>query len=440
MRNQRSIRFAGGLCAAVVVVLVSGSSALGATLCVNPGGTGGCNATISAAVAAASAGDTIRVAKGTYYEEVVIGKPLSLIGEDGGTAVVDARGQGNGFNVDGYNNAGLNHVLISGFTVRNAERQGILVIDASFVTIANNTVAGNDKALVLANPPTCPGIPDYLKAGEDFDCGEGIHLTGVDHSTVSNNQVVNNAGGILLSDDTGPTQFNLIEENVVQNNPFDCGITIASHHFSLAPDPDWGGVSHNTITRNISSQNGLTTGEGAGVGLFAGPPGARTFGNVVTYNTLVGNGLPGLTMHSHVFNQNLNDNLIVGNHIAGNDGDPDAAPPDAPRVPTGIVVFSDTGAGAPPIMGTIILQNDIRNEGIDVKVATDGSVEVHFNSLFDSIGIANTGAVTAFGPAAVFGTENWWKCSGGPGANGCGDVSVGSGAGPVVTTPWLTKP
>jgi parallel beta-helix repeat protein len=391
-------------------------------------------------VAAASEGDTIRVAKGTYSEEVVIGKPLSLIGEDSGSVVVDAGGYGNGFNVDGYNNAGLNHVSVSGFTVKNADRQGILVINASFVTITDNIVTGNDKALVLGNPPTCPGIPDYLKAGEDFDCGEGIHLTGVDHSTVSNNQVTDNAGGILLSDDTGPTQFNLIAENVVQSNPFDCGITLASHHFSLDPDPEWKGVSHNTVTRNTSSQNGLASGEGAGVGLFAGPPGAKTFGNVVTYNTLVGNGLPGVTMHSHVFNQNLNDNQIVGNRIAGNNGDPDADPPGTPLVPTGIVVFSDTGAGAPPITGTVILQNEIKGEDIDVKVATDGSVDVHFNSLFDSVGIANTGTVTAFGPATVYATENWWKCSGGPGANGCGGVFVGPDAGAVLTAPWLTKP
>jgi hypothetical protein len=429
-----------GVCALFGAVLVTGSSASAATLCVNPGGKGGCKSTINAAVAAAGPGDTIFVGKGTYREDVVIGKSLSLIGEGEEKTIIDASGQNNGINVDGLNNAGLNHVTVRGFTVRNAGQQGILVANAAFVTIADNHVTHNDKNLVLGDPPTCTGIPAYFEAGEGFDCGEGIHLSGVEHSAVTSNVVEHNAGGILLSDDTGPTRFNLVSGNVVQENPFDCGITLASHHFAVTPDPGWGGVSHNTITKNTSTRNGLAVGEGAGVGLFTGPPGARTFGNVVTYNTLTNNGLPGVTMHSHTFNQYLNDNLIVGNHISGNDGDPDAAPEGAPRIPTGIVVFSDTAAGAPPILGTVILQNEIKGEEIDIKVSTDGSVDVHFNNLYDSTGIANTGTATANGPAAVYANENWWKCPGGPGANGCGIVSVDPSAGPVLTTPWLTRP
>jgi pectin methylesterase-like acyl-CoA thioesterase len=50
------------------------------TLCVNPGGTAGCFSKIKAAVSAASPNDTIKVAPGTYKEDVIIGKSLSLIG------------------------------------------------------------------------------------------------------------------------------------------------------------------------------------------------------------------------------------------------------------------------------------------------------------------------------------------------------------------------
>src|SRR5271169_2261528 len=39
---------------------------------------------ISAAVGNASAGDTILVRSGTYFENPIIDKPLSLLGEDGG--------------------------------------------------------------------------------------------------------------------------------------------------------------------------------------------------------------------------------------------------------------------------------------------------------------------------------------------------------------------
>jgi parallel beta-helix repeat protein len=83
---------------------------------------------------------------------------------------------------------------------------------------------------------------------EGDDCGEGIHLTGVEHTTVGRNLVTGNSGGILLSDDTGGTHDNLITENDVRLNPFDCGITLASHPpaaFTGSATPL--GVFHKTI-------------------------------------------------------------------------------------------------------------------------------------------------------------------------------------------------
>ena len=180
---------------------ISGSAA---TLCVNPGGTGGCSATIGAAVTAAAPNDTITVAKGTYREDVVISKPLSLIGAGSQNTTIDATGLSNGINIDGHNHPGLSHVSVSGFTVQNANFEGILLTDSSFITVDNNHVTGNDKSLSFtASGPTCPGLPPYFIAFQGFDCGEGIHLSGADHSTIANNLVDKNAGGILVSDDTG---------------------------------------------------------------------------------------------------------------------------------------------------------------------------------------------------------------------------------------------
>ena len=42
-----------------------------------------------------------------------------------------------------------------------------------------------------------------FETAEGFDCGEAIHLTGVEHSTITGNTVTGNAGGILLTDDKG---------------------------------------------------------------------------------------------------------------------------------------------------------------------------------------------------------------------------------------------
>jgi parallel beta-helix repeat protein len=410
------------------IAIVFALPVFGANQCVNPGGAAGCQSSINAAIAAAAPNDTITVARGTYAENVIVNKPLALLGESAGQTTINAVGLSNGINIDGLGNAGLSHVVVSGFTVANANFQGILVTNASNVTITDNHVTGNDRSLLPFNPggPICPGIPAVFQAGEGFDCGEGIHLSAVTHSIVSNNLVDHNAGGILVSDDTGPNHDNFITGNTVQDNPFDCGITLASHHFGLSPQDPTLGVYHITVSGNTSARNGLATGEGAGVGIFTGPPGAQNWGNVVVGNILIGNGLPGVALHSHTVFQKLTDHLIAGNTISGNGPDSDPGT----TVPTGIDVFSNTLGGAAPITGVVITGNTFKGEGIDVAVKTPGDVEVHLNNFFGDIGIDNLGTGT------VNATMNWWKCSGGPGSHGCATFSGSS----VQVAPWLTQP
>lgn len=406
-------------------ILIAGASHLSsaATLCVNPGGTGGCYSSIGAAVAAASARDSIRVAPGTYKEDVIIDKPLSLIGKNGDNTIIDATGLANGVYVDGLDNPKLREVVVTGFTIKNANFEGILVTNAAFVTIWGNKVVSNDKSL-QPSIPACPGIPSFETA-EGFDCGEGIHFSGVRYSTLANNLVARNAGGILLSDDTGATHHNLLTGNRTVDNPFDCGITLASHPPAAvtgvtAPF----GVFHNTIAGNRSSRNGLAVeGAGAGVGIFTPIPGTKNYGNVVIGNTLTGNGLPGVAMHSHAPHQNLTNNAIVANKISGNGPDTeDAATPG----PTGINVF-----GVSPATGTVISQNIINNEAVDIAVNTPAYVDIHLNDLLGKMfGVDNLGMAT------VGAAENWWGCAGGPGAPGCSMVSGSD----VIFTPWLTSP
>lgn len=419
-RNHVSIVSLIALCAALPGGICP--RAVAATLCVNPGGTKGCYSKIGIAVSKAKPNDTINVASGIYKEDVVIGKALSLIGANASNTVIDATGLSNGVYVDGLDNPGLSNVTVSGFTIEKANFEGILVANASSVTVWGNEVTKNDLSLD-PSIPACPGIPSFETA-EGFDCGEAIHLTGVDHSTVANNIVENNAGGILLSDDTGKTHDNLITGNVARNNPFDCGIIMASHPPASGSGGPLG-VVHNTIANNDSFHNGYQVpGAGAGVGIFTFLPGGTVSGNVVINNRLRNNGLPGVAFHAHGPDEDLNDNVIVGNEISGNGADTeDAATPG----PTGINVY-----GFSPITGTVISQNVIKDEADDIVVSTDAQVDVHLNSFFDhTVGVNNLGTGT------VDATENWWGCSGGPGAEECASVD---GSGEVLLTPWLTKP
>jgi nitrous oxidase accessory protein NosD len=407
--------------------------AFAATSCVSPDGKHGCKSTIGAAVSAAAPGDVIQVWPGTYNEEVTISKSLSLMSTVPLGATIEATNLPNGIWVNGMSaapNPGVANVIISGFKVRNANYEGILLTNATNVTIVGNEITDNDRSLDVSGG-TCPGIPTTFETNEGADCGEGVHLMGIDHSTILRNEIAHNAGGILISDETGPTAHNLISENYVHDNVYDCGITLASHGPATAIIPTAKlsfGVWYNTISRNASIGNG-TQAAGAGVGIFAPSPGTTNTGNVVIDNDIENNGATGVAMHNHAAPPSpappvdFNDNAIIGNHFSGNGPDNPGAPTSGP---TGINVFS-----AGPITGTVISQNTFDRESIDIGFsAPAGQLDVHFNNFSSGIAIDNlsTGTVDA--------TENWWNCATGPGGKRCATIQ-GTG---IASTPWLTWP
>jgi parallel beta-helix repeat protein len=319
--------------------------------------------------------------------------------------------------------------------VRNANYEGILVANATDVTISGNHVSHNNRSLDPATS-TCPGL-DAFETNEGFDCGEGIHLMATLNSTIINNNVGRNAGGILLSDETGPTQDNVIKGNYVHDNPYDCGITLASHGPATSVIPTAKGpygLLHNTIAHNVSARNGLGLfGAGAGVGIFAPFPGTTNAGNVVIGNELIGNGLPGVAMHNHAAAPapappvNLNENAIINNHFVGNHADTEDT---ATAGPTGINIASQA-----PVFGTVITGNTFHDEQIDIAFnAPGGLVAAHFNNFSRGIGAENLNAGT------VDATENWWHCPFGPaGGSTCATASATT-TGAVWTAPWLTRP
>lgn len=319
------------------------------TRSVSPTGTdaGNCTAspcrTLGYAVGQATAGDTIAAAAGTYAESVLVTKRLALLGMG---ATINAQGFDNAIVISGSGAAGS---VVRGFTVKNAGLEGIFAVQTSLLTIAGNTVIDNDAYGPFS--PLCVSQPD--------DCGEAVHLQSVTRSTVSNNLVQNNIGGILLTDEDGPTSGNTISNNRVLDNTKDCGITLASHFFKLSGGPvapDKGGIYQNKVLHNTSSGNGA-----AGIGMFAGPPGAATYDNMVVGNTSMNNGLPGVAIHSHTPNQNVNGNMIVNNTLSGNGPDDDILGDDAP---TGISVFS----AVVPIAETVISANRIAGEHFGIYI------------------------------------------------------------------------
>ncbi len=115
-------------------ILLAGSIANSATLCVNPGGTEGCSSSIQTAVNLATAGDTINIAAGTYAGNISLNKRVSLIGAGSGndpaanTIVTQASNPVFRLSASGNSpadpilikNLRINPILVAGFYVDNA--------------------------------------------------------------------------------------------------------------------------------------------------------------------------------------------------------------------------------------------------------------------------------------------------------------------------------
>ncbi len=325
--------------------------------------------TIQAAVNAAPAGGTVTVCQGTYHEQVAISKPLSLVGlqatidESGVTPTLKVSIPGLGTQTIFAGVVILSsHVQFSGFTVTHALGEGVVAAGLTSpirdISIRHNSVVHND--LGGGVPPASTYFECAAEGQAPGDCGEGVHFIAVAYSQITGNRIADNSGGVLLSDDTGPTHNNLVANNVVTGNSSDCGITVPGHNPGAlngagVPQPSVAGVYDNVIRNNVVTDNGLA-GEGAGVLFANATAGTASYNNLVEYNYIAGNGLSGVTMHAHTIKpgqfEDLNGNTIIGNKIGKNniDGDPlDSPASPSDLSPTGVLVFS----GGAPVSVTI---------------------------------------------------------------------------------------
>lgn len=278
----------------------------------NCGGQGRAYSTIADGVAAADAGGTVHVCPGVYHEDVVITKAVTLQGAHAtvapdatdGSPLSDAIGGNNAFTVLA---AG---VTIRGFTTEGATSDGIFVV-GDHALIENNTSVDN-----VVN---------------------GIGLDGSSWSIVRNNTLHGNGGGIELANDpaaavaagqfppgalaafgsSGTATHDLVTGNLVTENPQACGIYLVDHNASPGAIDYASGIHDNVVSNNVVTNNAMQ-GWGAGILLAAEVPGGAVYDNTVSGNTIYGNGLAGVTVHSHSPDQDLNGNVITGNTIGAN--------------------------------------------------------------------------------------------------------------------------
>jgi parallel beta-helix repeat protein len=148
--------------------------------------------TIQEAVTIANAGDTIFVSTGSYNENLVITKDLTITGENKDTTFID--GGGASHVIRGLGTVDTNiQVSLMNFTIRNAGGGGNDCIHFSYIT--SSTIS-------------CNKVINSLE-------GEGISLDHCQGLLISNNTIDNNKiVGITLAE----SQQIIIVHNIIQNN------------------------------------------------------------------------------------------------------------------------------------------------------------------------------------------------------------------------------
>jgi parallel beta-helix repeat protein len=257
---------------------------------------------IQEAIDNATAGDTLRVSSGTYYENLwIIGKPVSLEGENKATTVIDGNEDGTVINVIGSD------IIITSLTIQNsgcacADLAGIYlkVLDQN-VSVIDNNIVNN---------------------------GYGIKLVRTTNVTIDHNSITNSSVGIELAFSSGTS----ITNNYVAYNGYGIELNPSSDGImkgnNITANQIHGVMIRSSSSGNILRENEMTHSE-YGVRLYSSFNNSFA-GNVVadniigidvqnaTDNSLFQNSFKNNSQHVQFFEQGLTNTWDNGNVTGGN--------------------------------------------------------------------------------------------------------------------------
>jgi len=287
---------------------------------------------ISAAVAAAHSGDTIRVEAGTYHESVAVNMTLRFVADSrAGAVIVDPGSTGAAFNVQ------ADQVRIRGFTIQDAVGNAGISLSRSFsgYVIENNVFQDNTFGLYLNSSGEYKTIVrnnDFLHNNAAGSAsGNGIYSDqGVSNARIEGNFFTghDNAAMIFVGNgSTAQAQTNLrITRNVLRDDAaiilVNTTNSVLSRNTSIGSNGSaiffGGGVSGVVVSRNVLRDGAFT-----GINLRYDPANypvtAPDTDNVIWRNVISGFGDSGIRLRD-----GASGNLVFGNRVTGNGtgGDP----------------------------------------------------------------------------------------------------------------------
>jgi len=245
----------------------------------------------------ASDGDTIYIPSGIYYENIIINKSISLIGEDKNTTIID----GNGSLDVVYVYA--DWVNITGFTIQNSYRVIDLRSNTSFCTIKGNNIKEYEgEGISIEHGGNIIIIDNNIIS----NYGSGIRQKWTKNNTISGNFISNCSSGIYswVNSNSNFTDNIISYTNGEAIYLEDSNYINICHNVIDGCDSGISGGLHERIKNNNISYNTITSNKYCGINLIG------------SNNNIIGNYISN-NMDGIQFRVGNNDN-ILGNNILGN--------------------------------------------------------------------------------------------------------------------------
>jgi parallel beta-helix repeat protein len=257
---------------------------------------------IQGAVDSASAGDTIIVRDGTYYENVKVNKRLTIRSENGSAHTIVVAGKAN----DHVFEVTADSVSIKGLTVKDATGKNKMgmYISANHCNITDNTALNNPYGFFLSDSTKNTLINNIASD----NLGDGIYLYYSSSNILSNNIIAksNSRNGIRL----WHSHSNTLHNNIASKNMV--GILLGYSHNNIlekneARSNNNDGIqleysNNNTLTNNIAKLNNED-----GISLIS------SNNNIMANNTASVNNEIGISLYTSG-NCTLTNNMMDGNY------------------------------------------------------------------------------------------------------------------------------